>query len=33
MSQYGILVDYEFCTGCYACEVACQSEHDMPLGQ
>lgn len=25
---YGILVDYEFCTGCRACEVACCQEYD-----
>jgi len=33
MARYGILVDYEFCSGCYACEVACQAEHEMPLAQ
>ncbi|MEG1560956.1 MAG: oxidoreductase [Raoultibacter sp.] len=22
-----ILVDYEYCTGCHTCEVACQQEH------
>lgn len=22
----GILVDYEYCTGCHTCEVACQQE-------
>lgn len=33
MSRNGLLIDYEFCTGCYSCEVACQSEHDMALGQ
>lgn len=33
MSRNGILVDYQYCTGCYTCEVACQSEHDMPLAQ
>ncbi len=25
----GILIDYEFCTGCHSCEVACQVEHDL----
>ncbi len=33
MSRHGILVDYEYCSGCYTCEVACQSEHEMPLEQ
>ncbi len=27
MAQYGILVDYEWCSGCHTCEVACQMEH------
>lgn len=27
---WGILVDYEWCTGCLTCEVACQMEHDLP---
>lgn len=30
MTQYGILVDYEWCSGCRACEVACQMEHNLP---
>ena len=21
--EYGLLIDYEYCTGCYACQVAC----------
>ncbi|MCL2826145.1 MAG: oxidoreductase [Eggerthellaceae bacterium] len=29
MAQYGILVDYEWCSGCHTCEVACQMEHGM----
>ena len=28
MARYGILVDYDYCTGCHTCEVACQQEHD-----
>ncbi len=31
--QYGILIDYYFCTGCHGCEVACKSELDLPTGQ
>ena len=23
----GLLVDYEYCTGCFACQVACAQEH------
>ena len=33
MARNGILVDYQYCTGCYSCEIACQSEHDLFLGQ
>jgi Fe-S-cluster-containing dehydrogenase component len=30
--QYGILIDYEFCSGCHACEVGCKTEHNRPRG-
>ena len=33
MSKNGLLIDYNFCTGCLSCEVACQQEHDFPVGQ
>ena len=33
MAKYGILVDYDWCTGCHTCEVACQAEKNMPVGQ
>lgn len=33
MPEYGLLIDYEFCTGCHACEVACKQEHDLPVGK
>lgn len=33
MAKYGLLIDYEYCTGCHACEFACRQEHDFPLGQ
>lgn len=33
MSRYGLLIDYEYCTGCQSCEVACKKEHDIPVGQ
>lgn len=28
----GLLIDYEFCTGCQACVVACQQEHHWEAG-
>lgn len=32
-SGYGLLIDYEYCTGCHACEVACVKELNLPLNQ
>ena len=31
-SEYGLLIDYEYCTGCYACQVACAQEYKWPAG-
>ncbi|HZK43287.1 MAG TPA: 4Fe-4S dicluster domain-containing protein [Syntrophomonadaceae bacterium] len=28
MAQYGLFVNYKFCTGCHACEIACQQENN-----
>ena len=33
MPRYGLMIDYEFCSGCHACEVACKQEHDYPVGR
>ena len=33
MTQFGLMIDNEYCTGCHSCEVACKNEHDLPLGQ
>ena len=30
--EYGLLIDYEYCTGCHACEVACSQEFKRPPG-
>lgn len=30
--EYGLMVDYEYCSGCKACVVACKKEHDLPKG-
>ena len=28
----GILINYDWCTGCHSCEVACKKELDLPKG-
>lgn len=33
MPEHGILVDYEYCTGCNACEVACKQEYHRSAGK
>jgi Fe-S-cluster-containing dehydrogenase component len=33
MSRQGLLIDYDYCTGCHSCEVACKQEHDYPVGK
>jgi len=30
MSCNGLLIDYEYCTGCHSCEVACRNEKKIP---
>jgi Fe-S-cluster-containing dehydrogenase component len=30
--EHGLLIDYEYCTGCYACQVACAQEYKWPKG-
>lgn len=32
-STYGLLIDYEYCTGCQSCEVTCKEEHGYPVGK
>lgn len=32
MGRKGLLIDYEYCTGCHTCEVACKQEHQYPPG-
>ena len=29
-SKYGMLIDYEYCTGCKTCEIACRQEYKRP---
>ncbi len=33
MEAHGLLIDYEWCSGCHTCEVACQMEHKLPKEQ
>lgn len=32
MARKGLLIEYEYCTGCQSCVVACKQEHDYPVG-
>ena len=29
----GLLIDYEYCTGCHVCEMACKVEKNLPKGE
>lgn len=33
MSQKALLINYEYCTGCHACEVACRNAKQIPRGK
>jgi Fe-S-cluster-containing dehydrogenase component len=30
--KYGLLIDYEWCTGCHSCEMACKVELNLGEG-
>jgi Fe-S-cluster-containing dehydrogenase component len=32
MPRNGLLIQYQWCTGCYACEVACKQAHNFTDG-
>ncbi len=33
MTRNGLLIDYQYCTGCHSCEVACKMEKELPHGK
>jgi Fe-S-cluster-containing dehydrogenase component len=33
VARKGLLINYEYCTGCHSCEVACKQEHGYPAGR
>lgn len=32
MTQHALYINYEFCSGCHSCELACRNERELPLG-
>jgi len=33
MPKKALMIDYEYCSGCHSCEVACKQEHNYPVGK
>jgi len=33
VAKKGLLINYDYCTGCHTCEVACKQEHAYPAGR
>jgi Fe-S-cluster-containing dehydrogenase component len=33
MSEYAMLIDYEYCSGCKTCEIACNQEYNREAGK
>lgn len=33
MPKNALLIEYEYCTGCHTCELACKQEHNYPVGK
>ena len=33
MSKNGLLINYQWCTGCHSCEVACKNHLKLPIGK
>lgn len=32
-SKLGMLIDYDYCSGCHSCEVSCKQRFDLPTGE
>lgn len=32
-NNLGMLIDYNYCTGCHSCEVSCKQRFDLPTGE
>lgn len=32
-TTYGLLINYEYCSGCNSCTVSCKEEHNYPVGK
>lgn len=33
MTNYAMIIDYKYCTGCHTCEVACRKEKRLPVDE
>jgi Fe-S-cluster-containing dehydrogenase component len=33
MPKKALMIEYEYCSGCHTCEVACKQEHGYPVGK
>ena len=33
MNRKGLLIEYQYCNGCYSCDIACKQEHNYPAGK
>ena len=33
MKRKGLLIDFDYCSGCHSCAVACKQEHGYPEGK
>jgi len=33
MSNYALIIDYKYCTGCHTCEIACRKEKSFTIDE